>query len=415
MIDRISRRGAAPLFALAGVLGILGLIGDLGAGAAFAHGFTSVAYADARSAGEGAVAVELKLEYDLLIVSAADSERNDPLFRAGTEAFEAGDLDAQARVLNDETETVLAYVSDRFGVAPGGAERAAQPCPLRLDGGITVTILDGVPYAHLPLVAACPATNDGHVITSSLFPDGEGFVRDTKTIVTYALDLQHGSAALDAQHPSVSTEQSAGERFISFFLLGAEHLLGGIDHILFLLALIAGSRCLREIVLAATSFTVAHSITFILAATGLVSVPAAIVEPIIALSIAVIGAWYLVRLWRRRALVDSLEGVRGPLGIDRSGWTRLGIVFVFGLVHGLGFASALGIDQPWSWTLLWSLLVFNLGIEVVQIAIIAIVFPILVLLRRRAPRLGRWLTAALALAVTIAGLVWFVQRVLGIE
>ncbi len=90
-------------------------------------------------------------------------------------------------------------------------------------------------------------------------------------------------------------------------------------------------------------------------------------------------------------------------------------MFLFGLVHGLGFASALGIDEPWSWTLLWSLLVFNVGIEAVQIGLIIIVFPLLVLLRRRFPRIGTWASALLAVIVTAAGLVWFVQRVLGVE
>lgn len=406
MMDRLRRAGFAVAL---GLLGLLSLSSAFGAPAASAHGFTSVVYADASSAGDGRVAVELKLEYDLLVVSAADTQHRDALFRAGTDAFESGDLEAQARALDAEIDTVMAYVSDRFTVTTGGAA-----CPLRLSGHLTVEIVDGVPYAQLPLLADCPQGGDGHVLTSTLFPDGEGYVKDTKTIVSYELDLQQGSAALDAQHPSVSTQQSVGERFWSFFALGAEHLLGGIDHILFLLALIAGSRRLSEVVLAATSFTIAHSITFILAATGLVSVPEFVVEPVIALSIAIVGAWYLLRLWRKGAQVDSLQGATGPFGIDRAGWARLGVVFAFGLVHGLGFASALGIDEPWSWTLLWSLLVFNLGIEAVQIGLIVIVFPLLVILRKRAPRVGRWLTAALAAAVTIAGLVWFVQRILGL-
>jgi len=252
------------------------------------------------------------------------------------------------------------------------------------------------------------------VVTSTMFGDDEGFVKDTKTILTYSIDTRTGSAALDANQPSFSTEQSTGERFWEFFHLGAEHLLTGIDHILFLLALIAGSRRLREVVLAATAFTLAHSITFILAATGVVSVPAAIVEPIIALSITAVAAWYLWRLWRRGDEANDFDTTRGTLGLDRAGWLRLGAVFLFGLVHGLGFASALGIDEPWSWTLLWSLLVFNLGIEAVQLTIIAILFPLLVLLRRKAPRVGKWATGALAVGVSIAGLVWFVQRIFGL-
>ncbi len=167
--------------------------------------------------------------------------------------------------------------------------------------------------------------------------------------------------------------------------------------------------------IAATTFTIAHSVTFILAATGVIAAPPEVVEPTIALSIAVVAAWYLWRLVRRDQADEDLSKAHGFLRLDRAGWLRVAVVFVFGLVHGLGFASALGIDEPWSWTLLWSLLVFNVGIEAVQIGIIVIVFPLLVLLRRRAPRVGMWVSAAIAVVVTVAGLVWFVQRILGIE
>jgi hypothetical protein len=80
-------------------------------------------------------------------------------------------------------------------------------------------------------------------------------------------------------------------------------------------------------------------------------------------------------------------------------------------VHGLGFASALGIDAAWSWRLLWSLLVFNIGLETVQLTIIALVFPILALLRRRTPVTALWVTGALSAGVAVTGLVWFVQRI----
>ena len=203
---------------------------------------------------------------------------------------------------------------------------------------------------------------------SELFPDSEGYVRGTKTIVTYDLDFNSGSASLDAKHPAFSTQQSLLERYWEFFRLGAEHLYTGIDHILFLLALIAGSRRLREIVLAATTFTLAHSVTFILAALGVVDVPASLVEPIIALSISVVAGLHLWRIWQRRSHAIELETAgHGRLGLDAAGRARLAVVFCFGLVHGLGFASALGIDEAFSWTLLSSLFVFNLGIETVQL------------------------------------------------
>lgn len=149
-------------------------------------------------------------------------------------------------------------------------------------------------------------------------------MRDVKTIVTYDVDGRSGSAALDAEHDSFSVGQGWAQRFWEFFRLGAEHLLFGIDHVLFLLALIAGSRRLREIVLVATSFTVAHSVTFVLAALGLVEVPGDVVEPIIALSIAVVAGWYLWRLWRRGEHATDLAQGSGHFSLDRAGWTGSG-------------------------------------------------------------------------------------------
>ncbi len=393
---------------MAGLAGVL-----LPAAAAEAHGFSSVVYVDASAAPDGAVRTTLDLEYDLLVVSAAENEKDQALFEQGMDLFETGE---EATAMNAHADTVVAYVTKRFTVSSGG-----EACEPRRAGDITVHERDGVPYATLVLDHACADAGHaaGHELRSGLFPDAEDYVKDTKTIVTYDLDDKEGSAALDAAHPAFSTEQTGSERFGEFFLLGAEHLLTGIDHILFLLALIVGSRRLRDVVLAATTFTVAHSITFLLAALGLVTVPAAVVEPVIALSIAVVAAWYLWTV-RRRITMSPAELAlaeprtpTGPLGLGRADWLRLAVVFLFGLVHGLGFASALGIDEPWSWTLLWSLLVFNVGIEAVQLAIIAVVFPLLLLLRRRAPRVGLWVGIVVAAVVTAVALFWFVGRVLG--
>ncbi|MGW4735976.1 HupE/UreJ family protein [Streptomyces shenzhenensis] len=394
----------AVIGVIAAVLALLGAVQP-----ALAHGFTSTVYVQVGAGAEGRIRTTLELEYDLLVVSAADAERDDPLFRAGTAAFDAGDPEGQAAALNTHTRSAVGYVTRRFSVGSG-----SRTCTPSRQGAFTMHRQEGVPYARLTLDWACPAEGGDPVVRSGLFPDGEGYVRDTKTIITYDLDGRSGSAALDAAHPSFSLGQSWYERFWEFFRLGAEHLLGGIDHILFLLALIAGSRRLREIVLAATSFTLAHSVTFLLAALGAVDVPGRVVEPVIALSIAVVAGWYLWRMWRGRGRAAEVEAVGvGRLGLDRAGWVRLAVVFCFGLVHGLGFAGALGIHEAWSWTLLWSLLVFNVGIEAVQLAIIAVVFPLLAVVRGRAPVAGLWLTGAVSAGVAVMGLVWFVQRVFG--
>jgi hydrogenase/urease accessory protein HupE len=385
------------------------ILGGLVATSADAPGYPSVLFADVTAGVAVNVRTQLQLEYDLLVVSAADAEHDDPLFQAGTAAFDGGGDAERVQALANHEASVLEYITDRFRITSGG-----DACPATLSGGIRMSEQEGVPYAEFDLDSACATPSDAHKITSTLFADSEGYVTGTKVVLTYTLDGHAGSAALDSEQTSFSTEQSIGERFWEFFRLGAEHLLTGLDHILFLLALIAGSRRLREVVLAATTFTVAHSITFILAATGVVALPGWFVEPVIALSIAIVGAWHLWQLWRRGDAATELERTSGPLGLDRAGWLRLGVVFVFGLVHGVGFAGALGIDEPWSWTLLWSLLVFNLGIEAVQLTIIAILFPVLALLRRRMPRIGLWATGALAVSVSVFGLIWFVQRVLGV-
>jgi hypothetical protein len=369
-------------------------------------------YIDMTTPEKGHVRAELGLEYDLLVVSAADAEHDDQLFRSGTAAFDGGDSKARAAALDAHARSVIAYVNQRQRLTV----KDGRACTPTQDGRFRIEQRDGVPYALLDLDYRCPESGGAHELRSELFPDSEGYVRGTKTIVTYEeIDLKSGSASLDARHPSFSTDQSLLTRYWEFYRLGANHLLTGIDHILFLLALIAGSRRLREIVLAATSFTLAHSVTFILAALGVVHVPSGLVEPIIALSIAVVAALHLQRIWRLRSHAADVEEVGGgPLGLDATGWTRLAVVFCFGLVHGLGFASALGLDQSASWSLLSSLVIFNLGIESVQLGIILLTFPVLALVRHRSPIAAVWTTGAIAAGVCTMGLVWFVQRAFGL-
>jgi hypothetical protein len=382
-------------------------------GPADAHGFTSVVYADVTAGAKDHVEVELKLEYDLLLVSVATDEHDDDFFGAGQPAWDKGDYPGMVSAIEKHAGNVEKYVAERFVVRTG----AGDTCTPTMDGQVTAALNDtqDVPYATLRLDYTCPSvgeTEHGHDITSTLFPGSEKFVRSTKTIVTYEVDGKTGTAALDSSQTSFSTEQSWYQRFWEFFRLGANHLLTGIDHILFLLALIAGSRRLREVVLAATTFTLAHSVTFILAALGVVSPPSNLVEPTIALSIAAVAGFHLWRLRSRGShATDIATDEKLVLGLDRSGWLRLAVVFCFGLVHGLGFAGALGITSSFSWQLLWSLLVFNVGIEAVQIGIIIAVFPLLALLRHRQRTLYLWVTGAIAAGVSVMGLIWFVERV----
>ena len=373
--------------------------------AAHGHGFTTTVYVDATAPEPGVVRAEIGLEYDLLVLSVSDTEDAPEFFEDGMDVFGTGE---EADALNAHPEAIVDYVSERLEIAADDV-----PCMPERVGALGVTERHDVPYAVLTLDYQCePAA--AHEVRSALFPDEEGFVRGTATIVDYVVDHTAGSATLTRQEPAFSTEQTLFERLGRFFVLGSEHLLFGIDHILFLLALIVGSRRLRDIVLAATAFTVAHSVTFILAALGVVALPAALVEPLIALSIAVVGCWYLWRVWQERRQPVHLAAPTSDTGFDRTQMARFAVVFGFGLLHGVGFAGALGIHEPSSWSLLGALLVFNLGIEAVQVAIIVVTFPILMAIRKAAPRTGLVVGVSIAAGVTFVGLVWFVQRLLGI-
>ncbi|MER6974594.1 HupE/UreJ family protein [Nocardioides sp. NPDC000445] len=415
---------------------------------ASAHGFTSTVHAELTQRPDGVVRAELEMEYVLLVRSVAKAEADPELESRAKAAFRTSGADVG--LIEEHLDAVLGYLGDRFGIAVEG-----RPCTPAATDGLRASERDGVPHLVVAVDYTCPASGDvAYEISSELFPESEGFVGSTETILDYSLSDASGSALLSAEDPTYSTDESSPASLLDFFVLGAEHLLFGLDHLLFLVALIVGSRRPRDILLAATAFTAAHSVTFILASLGLVSVPAAIVEPVIALSIAAVAAWHVWGSWRDRRPGSGSASLGRPVGgvglspdqaapagggavavatpvqtstglaAATSGVSRmsrmsgerarLAVVFGFGLIHGLGFAGALGIDEPFSWRLLGSLLVFNLGIEAVQLAIIALVFPMLLVLRRRQPRIGWWLGIVAAAAVVVVGLFWFVQRVLGL-
>ena len=403
---------AIPLLALAALLP---------SAPAAAHAYSATVYADVTEPEPGLLRVQLDMEYVLLAIDGGAA--------MGDTAFtEAAYADVQATgkdpalltpaVLEAYSSTVIGYVQPRFQVAvepSHGDEGEAQTCPSELAEPFSIVLIEGVPHARLVFDVDCRAVGAGpasvYRMTTALFP-GTAPGGKTTTVVTYDTLAGAGVANLDTDtSPTMTTSQDWGSRMWEFFLLGAEHLLFGIDHVLFLLALIVGSKRLRDIVLAATAFTVAHSVTFILAALGVVSIPAIIVEPIIAASIAFVAIWYLVDVWRHRSTVIAETAATPPPAPMRGAdWLRIGVVFLFGLIHGVGFAGALGIDEPFSWGLLGALLVFNVGIEVVQLTIIAIVFPILVLLRRRCSPVGFWVGVVVASGVAVVGLTWFVER-----
>ncbi|MFI7640688.1 HupE/UreJ family protein [Nonomuraea sp. NPDC049400] len=372
------RRRLSAVVVLAAVI-LCGVLADLVRPApAAAHDATTTAHAEVTGTGAN-VRVVLDLEYDLLMKSAW-------LY---AEAYEAKERAEQLRQLTLNRDAVTDYVTRRFAVAYDG-----KPCAPTTAGDADVRLRGKTAFAVLTFAYACQGEAGGaHAISSALFPDAESFVHSTKTMVRYDIDGETSSAVLDARNPTLRiSERPASHQVGEFFLLGAEHLAFGPDHVLFLLALLIGARRLRDVVVTASAFTVAHSITFLLAAMGVVDVPGEIVEPVIAASIIVVA-------------VANLLGREE----DRLGKWRLPIVFAFGLIHGLGFAGALDIKASGSWQLLLSLLSFNVGIEVTQLVIIALLFPLLVLLRRTSA--ARWAVAVMSVPIVAVSLYWFFDRI----
>ena len=203
--------------------------------------------------------------------------------------------------------------------------------------------------------------------------------------------LHAGDPSLEvAWHRATALEpiESTGERAWRFLKLGLHHVLTGYDHLLFLAGIVIPCRRIRTLLLLISSFTLAHALTLGAALLGGVHVPGRVVEPLIAASIVFVG-------------IENLLTLK-PRG-------RYLVTFGFGLVHGLGFATALGELEEGRVTPV-SLLSFNLGVELSQIAIAAAVLPAIWLARQR--QLDRPLSAMLSALVASAGAYWLVQRVL---
>lgn len=211
------------------------------------------------------------------------------------------------------------------------------------------------------------------------------------------LDARHQTWKLDAPAAAglvteVAVSTPANVSWFSFILLGIEHILTGFDHLCFLLALLLVATRPRDVLTVITTFTVAHSITLAAAALGAVSLSSSVVEPLIAASIVYIG----------------LENII----LRRQPRYRLAVVFGFGLIHGLGFASGLAERLPGvtGLAVVPPLLGFNAGVEIGQLAVAACLVPLIKFARTRPSFTGR-MQPACSLMIATAGFVWLLQRV----
>jgi len=205
-------------------------------------------------------------------------------------------------------------------------------------------------------------------------------------------------ARLPIDHPVfvVEAPKGTGEIAWSYTVLGIEHILGGIDHLLFVLALLLVVRGGKRIIATITAFTVAHSLTLVAATVGWLNVPGPPVEAIISLSIVFVAS-------------EVIHGLRGRPGLTaRAPWV---VAFSFGLLHGLGFAGALaevGLPQT---AIPLALLMFNIGVELGQLMFVSAMLFLKYAVSRLPGREPEWATAVTAYMIGSVAAFWTIERI----
>jgi hypothetical protein len=279
-----------------------------------------------------------------------------------------------------------AYMLERIRLRVDGAPCVGRP------GAHDLTTLNQ--FLHAEVRFTCPKATGTLEVESRLLSEQE---RPHQFLLAAMIDGQEHNKMMDTRRPVVSLPLGGGgagaagdaggaagaagaagavggeawEGAWSAAWIGIEHILGGPDHVLFVVLLLVVTWRFGLLLAQITAFTVAHSLTLLLAVYQVVTLPEWLVESVIAASILAVA---LDNGWRAKGMSLCLQGsepsrARGVL------WQRASMAFAFGLVHGLGFASALGdLGQGAGWR--W-LLGFNAGVEAGQVAVILCIWPAL--------------------------------------
>lgn len=286
----------------------------------------------------------------------------------------------------EELEQALAVRTEAlFDYVASGVKIYRDEVPVEPElAGTSVEMVDGVPLAKFQLVYS----GDGD--STSIKYDV--FIKDVNKSHTNMAQINGPQGEQEFIFSIANQELMVGEhnwmrQAWQFIVLGMEHIFTGYDHILFVLCLLPAARSLARVVEVVTAFTLGHSVTLGLATLGVIQLPGRLVESAIAASIVFVAAQNLFSKEPKHRTIVTL---------------------LFGLVHGFGFAGILQEMELSRSSLVSSLLFFNAGVEIGQIAIIAVTFPLLILLRRY-KTFPRIITASSVVVITI-GLFWFVQR-----
>ena len=281
---------------------------------------------------------------------------------------------------------IVALLRDRIALtidgrpAPDGTWSGPEPLPDRHAVQLHVRVRTPGPPGAVAITAQMFPYDPAHQTFVNLY--------EADTLMLQAI-LSRDRRQLEYFPGTPQGTMAVARKFVAS---GIHHILIGPDHLLFLVGLLLLGGSLRQLALVVTAFTLAHSVTLSLAVLDILSPPAWLVEPAIALSIVYVGA-------------DNLT-VRG--GRDMRAW----IAFTFGLIHGFGFATVLKEMALPARALGWSLFSFNLGVELGQLAVVLAVATALAAVRARSEAAGRRLAFAGSIVVIAAGTFWFIERVL---
>lgn len=273
--------------------------------------------------------------------------------------------------------------------------RSTGSCTSKV-GALELVTAEGQRAARMTLHFTCPA---GAVTLRNVWR----LDLDPKSEVVCAIDGAAWVFRVGAEERAVGTPPALEQVLTEFAKLGVHHVLSGIDHLLFVVALLLAAaqasreqslvRGLRRVALIVTGFTLGHSVTLIAGGLGWVRVEPRLTESIIALSIVAVATENVARREIRWRALTALA---------------------FGLVHGFGFASVLAQTALPPRGTVWALLSFNLGIELGQLAVVALVFVPLALAARRSWYEKRLLWPASSVIGALA-LVWLLKRAFALE
>ena len=264
-----------------------------------------------------------------------------------------------------------------------------------VQGGVANYLTTGAHVSHWTLQCADPG-----LVNHSIYIEG---LAQTITDVLVRISLIDGATHTQILKPNAVTMVVQGspdswQVITDYLLLGTEHILGGIDHLLFVLCLLLIVKGNVTLVKTVTAFTIAHSITLAMATLDYVRVPQAPVEAVIALSILFLAV----------ELVKQQQG-KSDLAM-RAPWL---VAFVFGLLHGFGFAGALsevGLPQT---EIPLALLMFNVGVEIGQLLFIAVVMVVLKISISILKRPVTWIKPVVTYGIGSVSAFWLIERISG--